>query len=66
MAFGLELRILIKNCHDDELSEVEAGLLIDYCEERLNETTPERLLQALAEVLSELHDSELLEGETMH
>ena len=65
MAFKIDLRLLLE-CEDNDQAEMEAGLLIDYCEERLNETTPERLMQSLAEVLCELHDSELLKGDTMH
>ena len=65
MAFKIDLRLLLE-CEDNDQAEIETGLLIDYCEERLNETTPERLMQSLAEVLCELHDSELLEGETIH
>ena len=65
MAFKIDLHLLLE-CDDTDDAEVETGLLIDYCEERLNETTPERLMQALAEVLCELHDSELMQIETMH
>ena len=65
MAFKIDLRLLLE-CEDTDDAEIETGLLIDYCEERLNETTPERLMQSLAEVVCELHDSELLEGETIH
>ena len=65
MAFKIDLRLLLE-CEDTDDAEIETGLLIDYCEERLNETAPERLMQALAEVLCELHDSELLKGDTMH
>ena len=65
MAFKIDLHLLLE-CDDTDDAEVETGMLIDYCEERLNETTPQRLMQALAEVLCELHDSELLKGGTMH
>lgn len=65
MAFKIDLRLLLE-CEDTDDAEIETGLLIDYCEERLNETTPERLMQSLAEVLCELHASELLEGDTIH
>ena len=65
MTFKIDLRLLLE-CEDNDQAEIETGLLIDYCEERLNETTPERLMQSLAEVLCELHDSELLKGDTMH
>tara|TARA_R110001606_G_scaffold115470_1_gene243620 strand:- start:460 stop:657 length:198 start_codon:yes stop_codon:yes gene_type:complete len=65
MAFKIDLRLLLE-CEDSDQAEVETGLLIDYCEERLNETTPERLMQALAELLCELNESELLKGDTMH
>jgi len=65
MAFKIDLRLLLE-CEDTDEAEIETGLLIDYCEERLNETTPERLMQSLAEVLCELHESTLLEGDTIH
>ena len=65
MAFKIDLRLLLE-CEDTDEAEIETGLLVDYCEERLNETTPERVIQALAEVLCELHDSELLKSGTMH
>tara|TARA_R110002096_G_C14270609_1_gene695584 strand:+ start:442 stop:639 length:198 start_codon:yes stop_codon:yes gene_type:complete len=65
MAFRIDLRLLLE-CEDNDQAEIETGLLIDYCEERLGEVRPERLMQALAEVLCELHDSELLKGDTMH
>ena len=65
MAFKIDLRLLLE-CEDSDQAEVETGLLIDYCEERLNETTPERLMQALAELLCELNESELLKGDTRH
>ena len=65
MAFKIDLHLLLE-CDDTDDAEIESGKLIDYCEERLNETTPERLMQALAEVLCELHDSELLKSDTMH
>lgn len=65
MAFKIDLRLLLE-CEDNDQAEIETRLLIDYCEERLNETTPERLMQSLAEVLCELHESELLKSGTMH
>jgi len=65
MAFKIDLRLLLE-CEDTDEAEIETGLLIDYCEARLNETTPERLMQSLAEVLCELNDSALMDGETMH
>lgn len=65
MTFKIDLRLLLE-CEDTDDAEIETGLLVDYCEERLNETTPERLMQSLAEVLCELHDSELLKSGTMH
>ena len=65
MAFKIDLRLLLE-CEDNDQAEAEAGLLVDYCEERLGEVRPEILMQALAGVLCELHDSELLKGDTIH
>ena len=56
MAFKIDLRLLLE-CEDNDDAEIETGL---------NETAPERVIQALAEVLCELHDSELLKSGTMH
>jgi hypothetical protein len=66
MSYQIDFRVLL-TCVDDDAAEVETGLLVDYCEERLNETSPARLMQALGEVLMELHESDLINaGETVH
>ena len=66
MAFDLDVSISLRNCCDSEAANDELESLIDYCQERLDDTTPERLLQALAEALMGLHESELFEGQTVH
>ena len=66
MAFEIELNIMLSNCKADDEASIELDMLVDYCEGRLGETTPDRLLQALAEALVGLHESELLDGQTVH
>ena len=68
MAFDLELNIMLSNCKADEDANIELDMLIDHLEQRLSETTPERLLQALAEAITGLHESETLwdNTETIH
>ena len=66
MAFDLDVSISLRNCCDSEAADDELESLIDYCQERLSVTTPEMLLQALAEALVGLHESELLDGQTIH
>ncbi len=66
MAFDLELNIMLSNCKADEEANIELDLLVDHLEQRLNETTPDRLLQALAEAITGLNESELFEGQTVH
>jgi len=66
MSYQIDFRVLL-TCVDDDVAEIETGLLVDYCEERLHETSPERLMQALGEVLMELHESDLINsGQTVH
>ena len=67
-ANDLELNIMLSNCKADEDANIELDMLVDYCEGRLSETTPERLLQALAEAITGLHESETLwdNTETIH
>jgi hypothetical protein len=66
MAFEIELNIMLSNCMADEEANIELDMLVDYCEGRLGDTTPDRLLQALAEALVGLNESELLDGQTIH
>jgi len=66
MAFDLDISISLRNCCDSEAADDELESLIDYCQERLGVTTPETLLQALAEAITGLNESELFEGQTIH
>jgi hypothetical protein len=66
MAFDLDISISLRNCCDSEAADDELDNLIEYCQERLGVTSPEMLLQALAEALVGLHESELFEGQTIH
>ena len=66
MAFDLELNIMLSNCKADDAADEELDMLVDYIEERLGVSTPDRLLQALAEAITGLHESELLDGQTVH
>ena len=66
MAFEIELNIMLSNCKADDEASLEFDMLVDYCEGRLGDTTPDRLLQALAEALVGLNESELLDGQTIH
>jgi len=68
MAFEIELNIMLSNCKDDKEAGLEFDLIVDYLEQRLSETTPDRLLQALAEAITGLNESETLwdSTETIH
>tara|TARA_B110000977_G_scaffold158856_1_gene202535 strand:- start:939 stop:1139 length:201 start_codon:yes stop_codon:yes gene_type:complete len=66
MAFDLELNIMLSNCKADDAADEELDMLVDYIEERLGVSTPDRLLQALAEAITGLNESELFEGQTVH
>tara|TARA_R110001632_G_scaffold97993_1_gene204608 strand:- start:330 stop:530 length:201 start_codon:yes stop_codon:yes gene_type:complete len=66
MAFDLELNIMLSNCKADDAADEELDMLVDYLEERLGVSTPDRLLQALAEAITGLNESELFEGQTIH
>ena len=66
MAFDLDVSISLRNCCDSEAADDELESLIEYCQERLGVTSPEMLLQALAEALVGLHESELFDGQTIH
>ena len=66
MAFDLELNIMLSNCKADKAADEELDMLVDYLEERLGVSTPDRLLQALAEAITGLNESDLFEGQTIH
>ena len=66
MAFDLDVSISLRNCCDSDAASDELESLIEHIEERLGVSTPELLLQALAEALMGLHESELFEGQTVH
>ena len=66
MAFDLELSIMLSNCKADEAADEELDMLVDYLEERLGVSTPDRLLQALAEAITGLNESDLFDGQTIH
>lgn len=66
MAFDLELNIMLSNCKADDAADEELDMLVDYIEERLGVSTPDRLLQALAEAITGLNESELFDGQTIH
>ncbi|MDB9721018.1 hypothetical protein OAA67_03980 [Winogradskyella sp.] len=66
MAFDLELNIMLSNCKADDAADEELDMLVDYLEERLGVSTPDRLLQALAEAITGLNESDLFEGQTIH
>ena len=66
MAFDLELNIMLSNCKADDEADEELDMLVDYLEERLGVSTPDRLLQALAEAITGLNESDLFEGQTIH
>jgi regulator of sirC expression with transglutaminase-like and TPR domain len=66
MSFQIDFRMML-NCEDTEAQEIVTGGLIDYVEEQLSAGVPvERQIQALAEVILEMHDMISPEGETVH
>tara|TARA_R100000951_G_C2548468_1_gene151668 strand:- start:400 stop:600 length:201 start_codon:yes stop_codon:yes gene_type:complete len=66
MSFQIDFRMML-NCEDTEAQEIVTGELIDYVEEQLSAGVPvERQIQALAEVILEMHDMISPEGETVH
>jgi len=58
--------MLAKLQSESEEADDELESLIDYRQERLGVTTPDRLLQALAEAITGLNESELFDGQTIH
>lgn len=66
MSFQIDFRMML-NCEDTDQQEIVTGELIDHVEEQLSAGVPvERTLQALAEVILELHAMVNPEGETLH
>ena len=66
MSFQIDFRMML-TCEDTEAQEIVTGELIDHVEEQLSAGVPvERQIQALAEVILEMHDMISPEGETVH
>ena len=66
MSFQIDFRMML-NCEDTEQQEIVTGGLIDYVEEQLSAGVPvERQIQALAEVILEMHEMISPEGEIVH
>ena len=66
MSFQIDFRMML-NCEDTEQQEIVTGELIDHVEEQLSAGVPvERQIQALAEVILEMHEMISPEGETVH
>ena len=66
MSFQIDFRMML-NCEDTDQQEIVTGGLIDYVEEQLSAGVPvERQIQALAEVILEMHEMINPEGEIVH
>ena len=66
MSFQIDFRMML-NCEDTEQQEIVTGELIDHVEEQLSAGVPvERQIQALAEVILEMHEMISPEGEIVH
>jgi regulator of sirC expression with transglutaminase-like and TPR domain len=66
MSFKIDFRMML-NCEDTDQQEIVTGGLIDYVEEQLSSGVPvERQIQALAEVILEMHEMINPEGEIVH
>ena len=66
MSFQIDFRMML-NCEDTEQQEIVTGELIDHVEEQLSAGVPvERQIQALAEVILEMHEMISPESETVH
>jgi regulator of sirC expression with transglutaminase-like and TPR domain len=66
MSFQIDFRMML-NCEDTDQQEIVTGGLIDYVEEQLSSGVPvERQIQALAEVILEMHEMINPEGEIVH
>lgn len=68
MMFDIKLSIEILNCNASEDASDELDMLIDYCEERMSVTTPSAVMQALAEAITGMHETQSLwiEKNKMH
>lgn len=60
MSFDIKLSIEIQNCRADDDAADELDMLIDYCEERMGVTTPSAVMQALAEAITGMHETQSL------
>ena len=66
MSFQIDFRMML-TCEDTEAQEIVTGELIDHVEEQLSAGVPvERQIQALAEVILEMHEMISPESETVH
>jgi hypothetical protein len=68
MSFDMKLSIHIMGCSADEAAADELDMLIDYCEERMGIVTPSVMMQALAEAIVGMNETQALwvEKEKMH
>jgi len=53
-------------CENTQEADEELDLLCDYISDRLLITDQRTVMQALAELIIELHDQSILDGGTMH
>tara|TARA_R100001198_G_C5206469_1_gene193424 strand:+ start:670 stop:870 length:201 start_codon:yes stop_codon:yes gene_type:complete len=53
-------------CENTQEADEELDLLCDYISDRLLVTDQRTVMQALAELIIELHDQSILDGSTMH
>ena len=68
MAFDISLNLQLTNCSDDEAANDELCRLIDYCEARMHKVTSSVMMQALAEAIVGMNETQALwvEKEKMH
>jgi hypothetical protein len=68
MSFDMKLSIHIMGCSADEAAAEELDMLIDYCEERMGIVSPSVMMQALAEAIVGMNETQALwvEKQTMH
>ena len=60
MSFDMKLSIHIMGCSADEANADELDMLIDYCEERMGIVTPSVMMQALAEAIVGMNETQAL------
>ncbi len=53
-------------CENTQEADEELDLLCDYISDRLLVTDQRTVMQALAELIIELHDQSIIDGSTMH